>query len=105
MSGVLMPRSAGPLGSKIKISNWEPRIRNTLRGFFSAALPSGMILHHLMLHEKDETRWIGLPSREWTNAAGEKQYAKLIEFRDRATADKFRDGLVAALDRYLETLP
>ena len=100
-----MPKAAGMLGSKIKISNWEPRIRKTLRGFFSAELPSGMILHHLMLHESGETRWVGLPSREWMDSQGVKQFAKLIEFRDRATADKFRDAVLAALDRHLETLP
>ena len=92
-----MPRSAGA----IAIANWEPRIKNTLRGFFSATLPSGMILHHLSLHEKGENRWIGLPAREWSNSQGIKQYAKLIEFRDRATADRFRDALLGALDQYL----
>jgi hypothetical protein len=88
----------------IAIADWQPRIRNTLRGFFSAMLPSGMIVHHLALHEKGESRWIGLPAREWTDK-GVKQYAKLIEFRDRATADRFRDTVLAALDEHLESLP
>jgi hypothetical protein len=44
-----MPKPAGSLGGQrnITITNWQPRIRNTLRGFFSAELPSGMILHNL----------------------------------------------------------
>jgi hypothetical protein len=101
MAGATMPKS---LGGKITITNWQPRIKNTLRGFFSATLPSGMVLHRLMLHEKGETRWVGLPSREWTNDQGLKQFAKLIEFRDHATADRFRDAVLAALDRHLQSL-
>jgi hypothetical protein len=65
---------------EIRISDWKPHSKNTLVGFFSAALPSGMVLHNLMLHEKGEARWIGLPAREWTNDQGIKQFAKLIEF-------------------------
>jgi hypothetical protein len=102
MAGAPMPKS---LGGKITITNWQPRIKNTLRGFFSARLASGMVLHHLQLHEKSESRWVGLAAREWTDEQGVKQYAKLIEFCDRATADKFQGTVLAALDRYLETLP
>jgi hypothetical protein len=34
-----------------------------------------------------------------------KQHAKLVEFIDRATGDHFRDVVLAALDRHLESLP
>jgi hypothetical protein len=107
MTGAIMPKSAGAPAEhrNITITNWQPRIKNTLRGFFSAQLPSGMVLHHLALHEKDETRWVGLPAREWTTTQGGKQYAKLIEFSSRDIADKFRDAILTALDAYLETLP
>jgi len=30
---------------EIRISDWKPHSKNTLVGFFSAALPSGMVLH------------------------------------------------------------
>jgi hypothetical protein len=86
---------------EIIIADWNPRSKNTLKGFFSATLPSGMVLHNLMLHQKGESRWIGLPAREWSNEQGAKQYAKLIEFRDRETADLFRDKVLAALDKHL----
>lgn len=86
---------------EITISDWKPLSKNTLRGFFSATLPSGMVLHNLMLHQKGAIRWVGFPAREWTNNQGEKQYAKLIEFTDRGTADRFRDSVLDALDRHL----
>lgn len=85
----------------IVISDWKPHLKNTLKGFFTATLPSGLMLNNLMLHQKGESRWIGLPAREWTNEAGIKQYAKLIDFRDRETADLFRDKVLAALDKHL----
>jgi hypothetical protein len=96
---------AGSAGNReIIISDWKPLTKNTLRGFFSASLPSGMILRSVMLHEKGEARWIGLPAREWTNDRGEKQFSKLIEFSNREVADKFRDTMLEALDRYLAGL-
>jgi hypothetical protein len=87
---------------KIAIINWQPRIRNTLRGFFSAILPNGLVLHHLALHEKGETRWVVLPA---PTDKGPKLYAKFLDFRDRAAADNFRQSVLAALDEHLESLP
>lgn len=84
---------------EIEITEWKPREKNTLRGFFSMTLPSGMIIHDCMLHQLNTKRWVGLPSREYT-AEGETKYARLIEFTDREIADKFRDLTLAALDRY-----
>jgi hypothetical protein len=89
---------------EIIISDWKPHEKHTLKGFFAATLPSGLKLNSLMLHQKNEARWVGFPSREWTNDQGVKQYAKLIEFRDRGAADRFRDALLGALDRHLEQL-
>jgi DNA-binding cell septation regulator SpoVG len=90
----------------IIIADWKPHTKNTLRGFFSATLPSGMVIHNVTVHEKGEARWISLPSREWTNDQGIRQFAKLIEFTDRATANKFRDQVLDALDKHLaERLP
>jgi hypothetical protein len=85
---------------EIVITDWRPHQKNSLRAFFSATLPSGLILHDLMLHEKDKVRWVGFPGREWVNQSGEKQYARFVEFTSRAVADRFRDALLAAIDRF-----
>ena len=85
---------------EIAISDWKPHSKNTLVGFFTATLPSGLVLHNLMLHQKNDSRWISFPAREWTDAQGQKQYARFIEFRDRTTADRFRDELISALDKH-----
>src|SRR5215471_7373094 len=85
----------------IVISDWKPLTKNTLRGVFSATLSSGMVVHRLTLHEREGTRWVGLPAQEWTGRSGEKQYARLIEFVDRETSNRFRDQVLAALDEHL----
>jgi hypothetical protein len=86
---------------EIQISDWKPHNKGTLVGFFSATLPSGLVLHGLMLHRQGEARWIGYPAREYVDQFGTKQYARIIEFTDRATADRFRDAVLDALDQYL----
>lgn len=103
----MSPVKAKPAGANgghrgIEISDWKPLTKNTLRGFFTATLPSGMILHNLMLHEKDGSRWIGFPAREWTDNAGQKKYARFVEFTGRDIADRFRDAALAAIDAHLE---
>jgi DNA-binding cell septation regulator SpoVG len=86
----------------IQVTGWKPLVKNTLRGFLSVNLPSGMVIHNVTVHEKGEGRWVGMPSREWVNQDGAKQYSPLIEFVDRRTANKFRDLVLDALDGYLE---
>jgi hypothetical protein len=87
---------------EIVIAAWRPHRKNSLVGFFTATLPSGLVLHDLMLHERNGARWISFPAREWKNAQGEKQYARLIGFSSRAADDRFRDQVLAALDKHLE---
>jgi hypothetical protein len=85
---------------QIKIRNWIPRTKNTLRGFCTLELPSGMVIHDVMLHEKGDSRWIQFPAREYTDSEGEKQFARFIEFTNRAIANRFRDLVIASLDRH-----
>jgi hypothetical protein len=91
-------------GNRIIISDWRSHSKGTLKGFFDATLASGMILRGLMLHQRDESRWIGLPAREWTDNQGVKQYSKIVDFTNRAVADRFKDSVLDALDKYLEGL-
>lgn len=86
---------------QMEIGNWKPRTAKTLRGFFSVTLPSGMILHRLSLHERDDgSRWIGLPSQEYQTAQGERRFEKIVEFSSRGLGDRFVAEILAALDRH-----
>ena len=39
----------------VTIADWKPLQRNTLRGFLTARLPSGMNLHDVSVHYQDGT--------------------------------------------------
>jgi hypothetical protein len=87
---------------EIVISDWRPHSKNSLCGFFTATLPSGLVFHNLMLHRRGDARWIAFPAREWKDADGNLQFSRFIDFKDRVSAQRFRDAVLAALDKHLE---
>jgi len=101
---LILPPERFPIMStkQIQIRNWKPMQKNTLRGFFTLELPSGMVIHNVMLQEKGDSRWITFPSKEYTDRAGQKQFDRFIEFTDRNIADRFRDLVLAALDDHFQ---
>ncbi len=80
------------------ISDVRPLDRNTLKASFTVTLPSGMVVHECTLHIKGDSRWVGLPARSYERN-GERKWVPIIEFTDRATADRFRDAVLAAIER------
>ena len=94
-----MPNSAvSP--RQIQISNWRRHESKTLRAFFTVTLASGIIINDCMLHEKGDTRWIGMPSREFQGQDGERKFAPIVSFVNRDVEHNFRDLVLAALDRH-----
>jgi hypothetical protein len=81
----------------VKIFNWKKYERNTLKGFFSAMLPSSMVIHKLTLHEKNGAQWIGPPTEKYTKSDNSVVHSKLVEFASREAADRFRDLILSAL--------
>jgi DNA-binding cell septation regulator SpoVG len=82
-----------------EISDWKAFTKNTLRGFFTVTMSSGMILHNCSLHVKNSSRWIGMPSQKYTAKSGESSYKPIVEFSSHGAADRFRDAVLQALDR------
>lgn len=54
------------------VTDWRPLRKGTsLRGFVTLTLPSGMIVHDVTYHQRDDgARWVGLPARQYQNADG-----------------------------------
>lgn len=90
--------NTAPKTRQIEISDWKTYERNTLKGFFTATLPSGMVLHHLMLHQKGESRWISTPARETKDEKGNAQFFPFLTFIDTDHRNWFRDTILKALD-------
>ena len=83
---------------KIEITNWKPRQKNTLRGYFSATLTSGMIIHNLALHEKGDRRWLNMPNESYQGADGQTHYKDQIEFTTQEVRNRFTSEILTALD-------
>jgi hypothetical protein len=83
----------------MSVTDWKTFERNTLKGFFTLTLPSGLIIHDVALHERSGSRWISLPAREFIDKQGKKSFRPFLEFTDRGVAEVFREQALGALDR------
>jgi hypothetical protein len=89
----------------VRIAEWRPLHRNTLRGFAIVELPSGMIIRDVSVHEKNGKRWVAPPGkpmidgngRHLENSVGQKQYSPIISFRDKATSARFSEVVLDAI--------
>jgi hypothetical protein len=99
-----MTEKAKPAGAsgghrELSISNWKAHQKNSLQGFFTLTLPSGMVVHNCSFHRKDGSRWIGLPARQFTKPDGSVSYSPLIEFVSDEDRRRFQIAALGALDR------
>jgi hypothetical protein len=97
MSLNTVPPHAAGSSTEIVIKDWRSYEKNTLQGFFSVMLPSGLIIRDLTLHIKGDSRWVGMPAKTYKKD-GVESWVPVIEFVDRQTANDFRDAVLEALD-------
>lgn len=89
----------------MKILNFKPYEKNTLKGFIEVEMPSGMIIKNLTYHRKSDgektSEWLGLPSKEYTKQDGSKGWADQIDF---VTRNLYWDFVTAVLKAFKEHL-
>lgn len=90
-----------PTNTSFAVREFKPFEKNTLRAFLSFELPSGMILHGCTLLEKNGSRWIGLPAKEFTKSDGTRSWTPQVEFTSKEARDRFQAAALAAVDRHL----
>jgi DNA-binding cell septation regulator SpoVG len=61
-------------------------------------LPSGLIIHDVTVHTKNNAKWVSMPAREWVKTDGSKSWVPIIEFVDADARERFRDAAIAALE-------
>src|SRR5262249_41611042 len=99
-----------PAAPPAKILPWfaSPNAAGTMLGFVDARLPSGMVIHDMKLLKGSNGKlFIPPPSVKQTNkdgsprldAKGKQQWTPMVSFADRAASDRFRDLILAALER------
>ena len=90
------------VAKNFEISNWKPYVKNTLQGFFTLRLPSGVLLHGLTYHTQNGARWVGLPAKEYKKDDGTKSWVPVVEIPDQSTREAFQRNALAAIDDFLK---
>jgi hypothetical protein len=87
----------------IEVVKFKPYAKGPLMGFADIFVTKmGLEVNGVSVFNKDGKKWVGMPSREYKNEAGETKYAPIIRFRDKNQNDKFC-GLV--LEAVLKAIP
>lgn len=68
-------------------------------------IPWKITLNEVKIFEKGTNRWLGLPSREHVNAAGEKKFIELVSFDTEGIKNRFRSQIMGAIDKFLAENP
>jgi hypothetical protein len=79
-------------------SDWRPMPKNTLLGFCSITLPSGMRIKECTVHEKSGKRWVSLPGKPWTKQDGTTGYVSILDFSTLEQKNRFQKLALEAVD-------
>lgn len=90
---------------ELTINDWKPLRRNSLRGFVTVTLPSGMILHEVLIHVTPDGPWAAPPSKPMIgrdgvamkDAAGKARYSPIVSFADKPMRERWSSAIIAAL--------
>lgn len=90
----------------LEIQNINPLNKGTLLATCDVhIIPWKMTLHEVKIFEKGANRWIGMPSKEFTNEMGEKKYTELLTFDNDGVKNRFRNQIMGAIDKFLSSNP
>ena len=74
--------------------------KGSLQGFADLYVPKwGIEIKGCSLFMKNGKRWVSMPSREY-EVDGEKKYAPIVAFRNKAHMDAFSEQAKDAIDNY-----
>ncbi len=93
--------------SGITVLGWKLVKKSTLLGFVTVRLPSGLIVSDITVHSSAGKTWVNLPGKPMLDrdgqamrdpATGKPKFTKILEWANKATADKFSTAVIAALE-------
>jgi hypothetical protein len=96
----------GKPAAKLRVISFKKMRRNTLRGFATVQLGSGLRLFDCPVHLHANGRaWVALPGRPVLSESGSHkrdpngklQYVRVAEWPDRTTSDRFSKIVIALL--------
>ncbi len=84
----------------IRIDEFKPMEKNTLRGFVGfTLLDLGLRVKGATIHQKEDSRWVSMPAREYTTTEGRK-FSPIIEFDSKEARYALNDSGLAAFDTF-----
>jgi hypothetical protein len=92
-------------------TDWTPHQRNTLQGFLTLHLPSGLSIRDCTYHKDAAgSEWVGLPSKPQLNVDGRQRrdpsgkalYTTILEIKDQVTRQRFRAAALSAVHKMLD---
>ena len=91
----------------VSLLAWKPITKGALRGFAKIRLGQAMIIHDVALLTNNGRRWANPPSKPQMDkdgnalrdGAGKIKYVPIIEWTDKATADRFSEAVIAVVER------
>lgn len=85
----------------IEIINFRPFLKNSLQGFLTLRLiATGLEIRDIALHEKNESRWLSLPSKPYQKKDGTQAWSYILEFTDKEKSKQFQAAALEALDLF-----
>jgi hypothetical protein len=94
----------------VKVTDFRPCHRNTLRGFATVHVDElKLTIHDIAVHQHDNgARWVGLPAKPVIDSSGnvkrssdgKLEYVRMFTFDARAVSDAFSAAVIAALLDY-----
>ena len=90
----------GTTAPAVKVNAVKAHSNNTLRAFVDfTLLDIGLEIKGCAIHERENRRWLSLPSREYVKN-GERTWIPVVEFSSREARDRITNAVLAAFDEF-----
>ena len=88
---------------RMRLASFKPLVKGALRGFANVELPNGLKIDECPVCVSNGKAWASLPSKpvlrdgRQIERDGKKQFAAILAWPDRETADRWSNALVALI--------
>jgi hypothetical protein len=87
------------------VESFTPMAKNTLVGFATIRVPSGLVFHDVGVHRQGDSLWampaskpmLGPDGVQLRDTRGKLRWTPIVSFADKRTRDRWSDGVIAAL--------
>jgi hypothetical protein len=92
--------------ARLRLADWRPLTRNSLRGFATIELPNGLTISDVSVHVSNGRAWASLPAKPQLNPDGTTRrsddgkiiYTAFLKWGNRTLQDGFSAAVVQAVE-------